>query len=132
MLLRDPHVVVHQAAVRVLPRLAVPRVLRRDVALAALDLAEAYRHNSGQDGFLVECVLILARMLDEFGQLSTKLRAHLVEVLKEVDPQILKYELWSLSYHFRGEPSFACLVARTLPYMVYEPIRTAWLTSLTT
>ena len=120
VLLRDPHVVVHQAAVRVLPRLAVPRVLRRDVALAALDLAEAYRHNSSQDSFLVECVLILARMLDEFGQLSTKLRAHLVEVLKDVDPQILKYELWSLSYHFRGEPSFACLVARTLPYMVYE------------
>lgn len=119
-MLRDPHVGVHQSAVGVLPRLELPKCVRCDVAFAVLDLAKAYRSNSGQDWFLVKCVLILARMQDEFGQHSARLRAHLVEILNEVEPQILMYELWSFSYHFRHEPSFASLVARTLPYMIDE------------
>lgn len=117
VLLSDPHVIVHQAAVRVLPRLALPPSLRRHCALATLNVVDSYRSESGQDWFLIDCVGVVAGMLDEFREHGMKVRSHLVEILMGTDPQVLSQGLWSLSRRLKDAPSFVRLVVRTLPYL---------------
>jgi hypothetical protein len=114
-LLLDPYVMVHKAAAKALTSSLLPEPLRQHALQSLLQLVRHYRMESGQDGFLAECVRTLAGSADTFGNQSGSLRRFLIGVCMDIDPIYLQSELRSLRHTLGKEPSFALVVLRMLP-----------------
>jgi hypothetical protein len=114
-LLLDNYVMVHKAAARALTSSLLPEPLRQQALQSLLQLVRHYRTESGQDGFLAECVSTLAGSADAFGKKSGSLRRFLIGVCMEIDPIYLRSKLRNLRHTLGKEPSFALVVIRMLP-----------------
>lgn len=88
LMLIDPYVAVHKAAVQALGRLRLPAHFHRLVAAALDNLIVAYRHGS-DSGFLLECIEAKVRTRGGEGPLPEAQGQVLLALVAELEPSVL-------------------------------------------
>lgn len=88
LMLFDPYVIVHKAAVQALGRLRLPAHFHRLVAAALDNLIVAYRQGSDSE-FLLECIEAKVRTRGDEGPLPEAQGQVLLALVAELEPSVL-------------------------------------------
>ncbi len=117
VLLYDPYVVVHQAAIHALRQFALPQELMRNATQGVLTVIQAYENNQKEARFLIEAITWLAGELKHNGHADKSVARYLVTVLCKIDPETLRYEIRRCAWSLSGTRGFIDVLMRILPFI---------------
>jgi hypothetical protein len=122
LLLQDPYVIVHKAAVRALDRGRAAYALRRRFAALVGHLVVLYRGNRKDDAFLSKAIDVFAGLVGPEG-LTESTVSYLLETLSEIDPNYAWDTLRFFPRRFGHQPGFTdaivSLLANSATYPFY-------------
>ncbi|MBI5313545.1 MAG: hypothetical protein HZB28_10610 [Methylocystis sp.] len=117
VLLYDPYVIVHQAAIHALRQFALPQELMRNATRAVLTVIRAYESNQKEARFLIDAISWLAAELKRSGNADKNVARFLVSVLCKIEPETLRYEIRWCARSLSGTYGFVDVVMRILPFV---------------
>jgi len=117
VLLYDPYVVVHKAAIHALRQFALPQELMRNATRAVLTVIRAYENNQNEARFLIEAISWLAAELKRSDNADKNVARYLVSVLCKIEPETLRYEIRWCARSLSGTYGFVDVVMRILPFV---------------
>jgi hypothetical protein len=115
VLLYDPDVVVHKAAVHALRRFSLPEELKRNASVALFTIIRAYENNEKEARFVIEAISWLADELKNKGTADKEVGRYLVRVLAKIDPETLQHEIRWLSHPLSETYGFIDVLLRIIP-----------------
>lgn len=115
VLLYDPYIVVHKAAVHALRRFSLPEELKRNAIIALLNIIRAYENDEKEARFLIEAISWLANELKNKGIADKDVGRYLVRVLAKIDPETLQHEIRWLAHPLSQTFGFIDVMLRIIP-----------------
>jgi hypothetical protein len=115
VLLYDPYIVVHKAAVHALRRFSVPEGLKRNASFALLNIIRTYENNPDEARFVIEAISWLANELKDKGIADKSAGRYLVSVLAKIDPETLQHEIRWLARPLLETYGFIDVLLRIIP-----------------
>jgi hypothetical protein len=117
VLLYDPYVVVHKAAIHALRQFALPQELMRNATRAVFTVIRTYEKNQKEARFLIEAISWLAAELKRSDNADNNIARYLVSVLCKIEPETLRYEIRWCARSLSDTYGFIDVVMRILPFV---------------
>jgi hypothetical protein len=114
LLLSDPYVIVHQAAVESLRAFRVPSSLVPRVSERLTILILAYKNSRSDDRVLSLCIGRLLALSREDSELSPSVRNAVVRIINEVNTDAALEVVRHQGRRLRGSPGYAALIVKLL------------------
>jgi hypothetical protein len=114
VLLADPYVAVHMAALRALEEINLPERFRADALERVAVLIITYAKEGRDDGFLAICIEQFARLSRENKNLTVDTLRFLVDILGRMSPSEAARFIVHHGRQFQGTPGFAKLLVKLL------------------
>jgi hypothetical protein len=114
LLLTDPYVIVHSAAVDALREVALPDSYSAKVTLYLSGLISSYSRSRSNDRMLSECVDRFLEVVRPVKDLPLELRRALVSIMDAMEVRVAAKVVTRHASKFRGTPGLGRLLAKLL------------------
>lgn len=114
LLLRDPYVIVHKAAVRALNNIPLPPRLEGSANLALFQLIQVYSTEKDGRDFLTRCMELYLHRFATEQQLGRGLAAWFIKLLKDIPVRSNVRDFNSMARYLKDDPSYVDLIISVL------------------
>jgi hypothetical protein len=114
LLLSDPYVIVHQAAVEALRTFRLPAKLAARVPQLLTMLIGTYRNSRSDDRFLSSCINRLLAMSKKDFTLPVEVHKVIIKLVAEIDPDAAMEVVKHQGRTLRGSPGYTALIVKLM------------------